>query len=269
LVVVPLVTVMGSLFSGEEVGKGKVIDGEAQACYDRAIIPSHVVSVQERIMAIATQDVTLERDAPVRTLDRAPGEESHALAGNGHAWAEADRLYTADDLLEISARDENRYELIQGRLRVMAPAGDVHGDMAMGLGGWMRVYADQNNLGKVFAAETGFVLAQDPYTVRAPDVAFVTKERLSLGMTGKYFPAAPDLAVEVVSPNDTAAEVQDKVQDWLRHGVRLVWVVEPKTRTVTIFRPDGSANVLQATDTLSGEEVLAGFEFGLGRLFEE
>lgn len=151
----------------------------------------------------------------------------------------------------------------------MAPAGDVHGFTTMKLGSRMTVHAEDHDLGAVFAAETGFVLAQDPYTVRAPDVAFVAKDRLSQGMTGKYFPAAPDLAVEVVSPNDTATQVQDKVQDWLRHGVRLVWVVEPKTRTVTIFRPDGSANVLQSTDTLSGEDVLVGFEFGLGRLFGE
>lgn len=64
---------------------------------------------------------------------------------------DAERLYTADELLEISARDENRYELLHGRLRIMAPAGDVHGDMAMGVGGWMRVHADQNDLGKVQA----------------------------------------------------------------------------------------------------------------------
>ena len=178
-----------------------------------------------------------------------------------------ERFVTADELLDISARDENRYELIHGKVRTMPPAGDLHGDLAMGLGGWMRVHADQNDLGKVFAAETGFFLKMNPDTVRAPDTGFVRKDRLPLRLAGKYFPGAPDLAVEVVSPNDRADEVQDKVQDWLSHGTQLVWVVEPKTRTVTIYRPDGTANVLQATDTLDGEDVLPGFRFPLSRLW--
>jgi Uma2 family endonuclease len=182
---------------------------------------------------------------------------------------ETEKLYTADDLLEISARDDNRYELIQGRLRVMAPAGDIHGSYAMGVGARMYIHADDNNLGIVFAAETGFVLETNPDHVRAPDAAFVGKARLSQGLTGKYFPGAPDLAVEVVSPGDTASEVQDKIQDWLTHGARLVWVVDPKTRTVTVYRPDGTANVLKAADTLDGEDVLPGFRFPLARLFQD
>jgi Uma2 family endonuclease len=182
---------------------------------------------------------------------------------------ETERLYTADELLEISAGDDNRYELIYGRLNVMAPAGAEHGSYAMGLGSRMSVYADDEDLGVVFAAETGFVLATDPDHVRAPDVAFVSKSRLSQGLTGKYFPGSPDLAVEVVSPNDTLSEVQVKIQDWLTHGTCLVWVVDPKTRTVTVYRPDGTANVLKAKDTLDGEDVLPGFAFPLARLFRE
>ena len=151
----------------------------------------------------------------------------------------------------------------------MAPAGDVHGDMAMGVGGWMRVHADQNDLGKVFAAETGFILETNPDLVRAPDAAFVKQERLSIGMKGRYFPAAPDIALEVVSPNDTASDVQDKIQDWLTHGVRLVWVVDPKSRTLTVYRPDGTANVLKPKDTLSGEDVLPGFAYPLAKLFRK
>jgi len=103
--------------------------------------------------------------------------------------------------------------------------------------------------------------------VRAPDTGFVRKDRLPARLTGKYFPGAPDLAVEVVSPNDRADEVQDKVQDWLSHGTQLVWVVEPRTRTVIVYRPDGTANVLQADGTLDGEDVLPGFRFPLQRLW--
>lgn len=180
-----------------------------------------------------------------------------------------DRLYTADELLAISARDDNRYELIHGRLNIMPPAGAEHGSYAMGLGARMSIYAVDKDLGVVFAAETGFVLTTDPDHVRAPDAAFVSKSRLSQGLTGKYFPGAPDLAVEVVSPNDTLSEVQAKIQDWLTHGTRLVWVVDPKTRTITVYRPDGTANVLKAKDTLDGENVLPGFAFPLAKLFGE
>jgi len=180
---------------------------------------------------------------------------------------ETEWLVTADELLDISARDENRYELIQGKVRKMAPAGDEHGFMTSSLNARIHIYAEDKVLGYVFAAETGFLLERNPDLVRAPDVGFVRSERVKGRLGGKYFPGAPDLAVEVVSPNDRADEVQDKVQDWLSHGTQLVWVVEPKTRTVTVYRPDGTANVLQATDTLDGEDVLPGFRFPLEKLW--
>lgn len=181
--------------------------------------------------------------------------------------SDAEQLVTADELLELSAKDDNRSELIHGKVRIMSPAGDEHGYMASSVNARMHIYAEDNSLGYVFAAETGFLLERDPDFVRAPDVGFVRGERVKGKLGGKYFPGAPDLAVEIVSPNDRADEVQDKVQDWLSHGTQLVWVVEPKSRTVTIFRPDGTANVLQADDTLDGENVLPGFRFSLSRLW--
>ncbi len=180
---------------------------------------------------------------------------------------ETQQFVTADELLELSAWDENRYELIHGKVRSMPPAGAEHGYFAMSLGAAMYVFASDNLLGNVFAAETGFVLERNPDTVRAPDAAFVSKKRLPARLTGKFFPGAPDLVVEVVSPNDRADEVQDKVQDWLSHGTQLVWVLEPKSRTVTVYRPDGTANVLQADGTLDGEDVLPGFRFPLPKLW--
>lgn len=184
---------------------------------------------------------------------------------------DVERLITANELLELSARDENRYELIHGKVRMMSPAGDEHGYMVSSVNARMHIYAEDNILGYVFAAETGFLLERNPDFVRAPDVGFVRGERVEGKLGGKYFPGAPDLAVEVVSPNDRADEVQDKVQDkvqdWLSHGTQLVWVVEPKTRTATVYRPDGTANVLQADGTLDGEDVLPGFRFPLSRLW--
>ena len=180
---------------------------------------------------------------------------------------EMEWLVTADELLDISARGENRYELIHGKVRTMPPAGDEHGFTTSSVNARIHIYTEDHHLGYVFAAETGFLLERNPDLVRAPDVGFVRGERVKGKLTGKYFPGAPDLAVEVVSPNDRADEVQEKVQDWLSHGTQLVWVVEPKSRTVTVYRPDGTANVLQATDTLDGEEVLPGFRFPLQRLW--
>lgn len=180
-----------------------------------------------------------------------------------------ERLVTADELLEISARDENRYELIQGKVRVMSPAGGEHGFIAARLNARILIHAEDNRLGAVFAAETGFVLETNPDMVRAPDVAYIRANQARSRISSHYVPGAPDLAVEVVSPGDRADEVQDKVQDWLSHGAQLVWVVEPKTRTVTVYRPDGTANVLQATDTLDGEDVLPGFRFPLQKLWGE
>jgi len=180
---------------------------------------------------------------------------------------EIEQLVTADDLLEISARDDRCYELIRGKLNVIPFADAMCGDLAAGLGSAIYLFASEHRTGAVFASGTGFFLERNPDTVRAPDTAFVRQTRLPARLTGKYFPGAPDLAVEVVSPNDRAEEVQNKVQDWLSHGTQLVWVVEPKTRTVTVYRPDGTANVLQTTDTLDGEDVLPGFRFPLSRLW--
>ena len=151
---------------------------------------------------------------------------------------------------------------------MMSPAGSIHGDLALNLGARIRIYAEDHNLGRSFAAETGFLLEISPDTVRAPDVSFVRTERLPAeGLPKSYFPGAPDLAVEVVSPNDRASDVQEKVQEWLRHGTLLVWVVEPESQTVIVYRSDGSATVLQKGGELDGEDVLPGFSYSLDRLF--
>jgi len=182
--------------------------------------------------------------------------------------ATQEQTITADELLVLSQQDENRYELIQGIVVMMSPAGSIHGDLALNLGARIRIYVEDHHLGRSFAAETGFLLDTAPDTVRAPDVSFVRTERLPAeGLPQSYFPGAPDLVVEVVSPNDRASDVQEKVQDWLHHGTLLVWVVEPASQTVIVYRADGSATVLQKGDELHGEDVLPGFSYSLDRLF--
>jgi Uma2 family endonuclease len=184
--------------------------------------------------------------------------------------AAASRLYTAEDLLELSQHSTHRYELIQGKLRKMSPSGSEHGVLAARILSRLQLHVDEHELGLVFAAETGFRLEQNPDTVRAPDASYVRADRIApAGIPATYFPGAPDLAVEIVSPHDTAAGIQDKVQSWPAHGTQLVWVVEPRSQTVTVYRVDGSAQVLQRADTLDGEDILPGFQIPLSYIFRK
>ncbi len=162
-----------------------------------------------------------------------------------------------------------RYELIAGELITMAPAGGMHGYLAQDLTGRVQHFVQTHRLGVVVAAETGFILSRNPDTVRAPDGAFIRRERISQkGIPRGFFEEAPALVIEVVSPSDTVSEVSEKMQAWLAAGVELAWVVEPRGRTVTIYRTTGEIQVLTVKDILSGESVLPGFECRLAELFE-
>jgi Uma2 family endonuclease len=122
----------------------------------------------------------------------------------------------------------------------------------------------------VYAAETGFLLEQDPDTVRAPDVAFVRRERIQkAGTVEGYWIGAPDLAVEVLSPSDTVRRIEGKVAEWLESGSRLVWVVSPKMHTVTVYRSLTEIVVLTEKDTLDGGDVVPGFQIPIAEIFAE
>jgi Uma2 family endonuclease len=175
---------------------------------------------------------------------------------------------TADELLRLPDNGMRR-ELIAGELYEMPPAGGEHGYVGGSAIGELRAFLKQHPEigGGLFAAETGFRLARDPDTVRAPDVAYVGPDRLDQARVRGYPELAPDFVVEVVSPNDTASEVQSKVDEWLRAGVLLVWVLYPATRTAMTFRSDGAVALLHADDTITAEPVLPGFACRLGDLF--
>ena len=181
-------------------------------------------------------------------------------------------LVTVDQLLDISSRlnaEGKRCELVKGELIVMAPAGGRHGRIANKIAFLVTKVTEAGRLGDVFAAETGFVLQRDPDTVRAPDVSFVSKERMGTDeIPAGFLELAPDLAVEVVSPNDSAPTVQSKVEDWLEAGTRLIWVVYPDTRSVTVYRSLHEAEVLSESDTLDGAPVFLDFSVTVRNLFE-
>jgi Uma2 family endonuclease len=178
---------------------------------------------------------------------------------------------TAEELPALSARVSvlgKRTELVRGDLVVMASAGGRHGQVAHTVAFFIGVHVRDRSLGRVFAAETGFILRRDPDTVRAPDVAFVAAERLGSEETpAGFLEPAPDLAVEVVSPGDSAAAVRDKIQDWLKAGTRLVWVVYPETRSVVVHRQGHPAETLSEADTLNAVPVLRDFTVQVRELF--
>jgi Uma2 family endonuclease len=180
----------------------------------------------------------------------------------------ATTLMTADDLYQLPDDGFHLYELVKGVLVTMAPPGFGHGGTAAAIARHAGNAVERLALGGEVVVEAGFLLGRDPDTVRGPDVAYVSAERLpSRDERARYFEGAPDLAVEVVSPIDTVADVLEKVQEYLAAGTRLVWVAEERTRTVTAYRPDGSAQVLHESETLSGEEVLPGFMLDVRDIF--
>jgi Uma2 family endonuclease len=139
----------------------------------------------------------------------------------------------------------------------------------MRLAGPIFSHVKANKLGKVYAAETGFHIEHDPDTVRAPDVAFVRRDRLPPAGQRGFFQGPPDLAVEVLSPDDSASEVLAKVQDWLAAGCELVWVVDPRTRTVSVYHSPRQAEMLGEGDRLTGGDVLPGFDLSVAEIFAE
>ena len=175
---------------------------------------------------------------------------------------------TADDLLHARIPDK-RTELVRGQLIVRELAGSLHGLVAMSLGAELVAHVKRTGAGGaggVFAAETGFKLASNPDTVRAPDAAFIAKDRLPSRDTRGYPALAPDLVVEVLSPDDRPGEILAKVGDWLSAGCRLVWVVDPERRVARVYRHDGTEAIMDETGALDGEDVLPGFSCALASI---
>jgi len=177
-------------------------------------------------------------------------------------------LTTANQLLEMQD-DGFRYELLHGELKKRPPAGGEHGRVAMNLGSSLRHHTGQHGLGVVFAAETGFLLASDPDNVRAPDAAFVRAERVrQVGPVTGFWPGAPDLAVEVVSPNDSYSDVEEKVIDWLAAGTRMVIVANPKKRTAAVYRSATQIVILSEDQLLDGADVVLGWSIPVREIFD-
>ncbi len=177
------------------------------------------------------------------------------------------KLLTAADLLRLDGEGV-RGELIRGVLCETMPAGQEHGEIAALLAAELVVFARARALGRVTTSDAGVWLERDPDTVREPDVAFFSAAKVPPGVrvTG-YSEAVPDLVVEIASPSDSRREVHDKAHMWLGHGVRLVWVVHPETRTIDVYRPDEAVVTLGDQDALDGLDVLPGFTCDVSAVF--
>ena len=184
-----------------------------------------------------------------------------------------ERYYSVEDLWAISHDSDNdlrRFELSEGMLIEMTPAGVQHGKYALKFGRRIGDFVEANHLGETTAAETGYVLFKNPAgkdTVRAPDVGFISAARIPKnGLPDGYFPGAPDLAVEVISPNDEADDVQLRVTQFLKYGTRMVVLVYPKSQTVVVHTPMGS-HTLGINDIFEGGDILPEFKLAVQDIF--
>ncbi|HBI41351.1 MAG TPA: Uma2 family endonuclease [Planctomycetales bacterium] len=179
----------------------------------------------------------------------------------------AQKLITAEEFIKMPDPDDgSRQELVQGVVITMPPPKGRHGVCCNKVGRLIGNYVEANKLGFTTCNDAGFISERAPDSVRGPDVAFYSRQRVSEIPEG-YFEVSPDLAVEVLSPSDPHTRVQEKVRHYLKHGVSMVWLVDPELRIVTVYRRQEHARTLEETDTLAGEDVLPGFSCCVAEFF--
>jgi Uma2 family endonuclease len=174
---------------------------------------------------------------------------------------------TAEELMNLP--DDNlRHELINGELIAMPLPKFPHARAAMRLGGPLANFVLDHDLGEFFISEAGFQLTWNPDTVLGPDLAFISKDRLKeVGEVEGYWQGPPDLAVEVRSPGDRRGKVNKKISLWLGSGTKQVWIVEPKHRTVTVYRSESDTTTFSGSDYLEAEDLFPGFRLSLVKIF--
>ena len=176
-------------------------------------------------------------------------------------------LFTADDLLRLPDGGK-QHELVRGELRKMSPGGWEQGIVSARLVRRVANHVEDHDLGLVLTNEPGFRIERDPQTVRATDLAFVAKDRVPASRPSVAFPDfAPDLVAEVVSPSESAADVEEKIHLWLRAGVRLLWVLYPRLRSISVYRSFEDVRILDENSVLDGADVLPGFSCPVRDLF--
>jgi Uma2 family endonuclease len=176
-----------------------------------------------------------------------------------------ERLLTVDDLFAM-AEEGHRLELIDGKLLRMAPTGFEHSWLLGRLSAPLILYVESNQLGYVGVGDPGFILARDPYTYLAPDLAFIRSNRMSPKIS-RIPELVPDLVVEVISPSDSFNDVTAKVSIYLARGVQAIWVVQPPLERVLVYRPDEPVQELGLNDVLTGDDIVPGFRIPVTSIF--
>lgn len=176
-------------------------------------------------------------------------------------------LMTADELFDV--RDDGmRRELVDGVVRVMEPAGIRHGMVEATIAFLLAAHVREHRLGVTLTGDPGFILAEDPDTVRAPDVAFIRQERYdAIDDPSRFWAGTPDLAVEVVSPGDSYSEVQQKAFQWLDAGTLLVLVADPRHRTITAYRGRDDVRFHVEGKSVDAGDAVPGWTLDVGEAF--
>lgn len=179
------------------------------------------------------------------------------------------RSLTAEQFARLPAYTYDREELVRGTVCVREPGpGYTHGSVDAQIGYLLLAFVMPRRLGRV-VHNAGFVFERNPDTVCHPDISFVDARRLPLPDGRPYLDGAPDLAVEILSPGNKKKDVVERIAFFLRSGCRLMWVVDPKRRTITVHRPNHEPVVLGIDDQLSGDDVLPGFECRVAEVFDQ
>ena len=209
----------------------------------------------------STQPATARTDTPTRR-QHPKHRDSAGQAADGRT-----RPMTAEELFALPESDV-QYELVRGQLLEVPMAGWQHGWIEVNIILVLGTDSVARSVGRTVSGDTAFVLARDPDTVRIPDVAFVRHERLPPPLVSGRAALAPDLAVEIRSPNDRPGDIQRKLEDYFAAGVWLVWLVDPDAQTVEVWTPGGLDRRCTATETIDGGVVIPGFRCPVARFFE-
>ena len=178
------------------------------------------------------------------------------------------KLLTAADLLALHANGI-RGELIRGVISETTPATGEHGEIVVYLGWALQTFIKPPRLGRLTGSDAGILLERSPDTVREPDIAFFSADKIPPGVRVRgYYQVPPDIAVEIASSSDSAAALNDKALMWLRYGARLAWTLHPDHRRLDIHTPDGAVRSLTDGDTLDGGDVLPGFACPISDIFD-
>lgn len=211
----------------------------------------------------------------------ATGHDAKTVSGDicvvGHQAMTADEFfaYAGDgrrlELIAGEVKDCSEplgREFVSGEMKEMSPSGFDHDVLLMQIGSRLYDFVAKRRYGKICGGDVGFVVARNPDTVLAPDIAFVRSERIPESGCSRFFDGAPDLAVEIVSPWDRPSEIEAKARHWIGCGARMVWVIDGSKQTVNVYRGAGERCTISLEGSLDGGDVLPGFTASLREIFE-